>query len=186
MDAIISTDIFHKPTDSFNYFPFHSCAPKHIPRNIPYNLARRIALVVSDPKTRDEQLENLRPRLLNKNYPENLINDSIEKAKTYDREVLLQYKQSEKNKDTLTLVLDHNPKFIDPSYKIKESFINLNELEKVKAGKKSIPKIITAKIQPPNLLRLLSLSVKKDHTLKNSILYVMAQFYTDYYIIIVL
>ena len=25
----VSTDIFHKSTDSFNYFPFHSCAPKH-------------------------------------------------------------------------------------------------------------------------------------------------------------
>ena len=163
---IVSTDIYHKPTDSFNYFPFHSCSPKHIPRNIPYNLARRIALIVSDPKTRDEQLEKLRPRLLNKGYPENLINDSIEKAKTYEREVLLQYRKREKNKNTLTLVLDHNPKFIDPSYKIKQNCINLNELEKVKAGKKSVPRIITAKRQPPSLLRLLSLSVKRDHTLK--------------------
>ena len=92
---------------------------KNITRNIPYTLARRIALIVSDPKIRDAQLEKLRPRLIDKNYPENHINDSIEKAKTYDRNVLLQYKKQEVDKNSLTLVLDHNPRLIDPSHKLK-------------------------------------------------------------------
>ena len=112
-------------------------------------MARRIALIFSDPKIRDAQLEKLRTRLINKNYPEHLINDSIEKAKTYDRDVLLQYKKQEVDKNSLTLVLDHNPRFIDPSHKIKEACQKLNQLEKVKAGKKSVPRIITAKRQPP-------------------------------------
>ena len=67
----------------------------------------------------------------------------------------------------LTLVLDHNHKFVDPSYKIKENCKNSNELEKVKAGIKSVPRIITAKREPPNLLRLFSLCVKREHTLKD-------------------
>ena len=64
-------------------------------------------------------------------------------------------------------MLDHNPNLIDPSPKIKESCKKLEKLNKVQNGKKSVPRILTAKRQPPNLLRLLSLSMKRDHRLTN-------------------
>ena len=63
----VTTDIYYKETDSFNYFPFNSSAPNHIPRNISYSITRRIALVVSEDNTRDIQLQELKPRLLRKN-----------------------------------------------------------------------------------------------------------------------
>ena len=67
----ISTDIYHKPTDTFNYFPFGSCAPRHISRNIPYNLGRRIAAIVSDPKVRELRFNELKHRLVAKNILKN-------------------------------------------------------------------------------------------------------------------
>ena len=63
----VSTDIYHKPTDTFSYFPFTSCAPRHISRNIPYNLARRVMTIVSDQSTREKRFDDLKLRLLAKN-----------------------------------------------------------------------------------------------------------------------
>jgi len=162
----VSTDIYHKPTDTFNYFPFDSCAPNHIPRNIPYNLARRIALIVSNRVVRDVRLEELRPRLLAQKYPLELINDSIRKAKTYNREELLNTKKKEKDTDNIPLVLDYNPTIKDPSLKIKDTFKNLELLDKISNGQINMPNMIVARRQPPSLLRQLSLSIFRDHDIK--------------------
>ena len=77
---IISTDIFHKATDSFQYLHFSSQHPSHIKRNIPYTLAKRIQHIVSNPHTKDIRFFELRCRLLKLKYPEKLINDAISKA----------------------------------------------------------------------------------------------------------
>ena len=63
------TDLHTKSTDTFNYYPFHSSGPRHIARNIPYNLARRIATIVSVPEIQKARLEELKHKLLNKNTP---------------------------------------------------------------------------------------------------------------------
>ena len=160
----VSTDIYYKETDSFNYFPFKSCAPRHITRNIPYNLARRIATIVSDISTRDIRLEELKPKLLKKKYPHNLIEDGINRAKGYDREELLKKTEKTKIENLITLVTEHNPTVKNPAAKITQNFKNLKNIEKVKNGKRIMPKFIHAKRQPPNLLRSLSLSLKRDHT----------------------
>ena len=65
-------------------------------------------------------------------------------------------------------MLDHNPTIIDPSQIIKENCKSLALLDKITSGKKKIPKIITARRQPMNLLRILSLSIKRDHKLTKS------------------
>ena len=36
------------PTDALNYVPFNSAHPKHVLRNVPYCLARKIRGIVSD------------------------------------------------------------------------------------------------------------------------------------------
>ena len=94
----IETDIYHRPTDTFNYFSFDSCAPRHIARNIPYNLARRISTIISCPKKRDIRLSELKPCLLAKKYPEKLVDDSIKYAKSLDRTILLEVSRKQKMK----------------------------------------------------------------------------------------
>ena len=44
----ISTDIFYKETDSHFYLDYHSHHPQHIKDNIPYGLAKKIVVFVSD------------------------------------------------------------------------------------------------------------------------------------------
>ena len=119
----ISTDIYLKPTDTFNYFPFNSCPPRHISKNIPYNLARRITNIVSETNTREHRFNELRKRLIDKKYPINLINDSINKAKLLDRETLINSTKRPKEDNLVTLVIDHNPRREDPSHPIN-FFVN--------------------------------------------------------------
>jgi hypothetical protein len=58
-DTMIKTDIFHKPTDTFQYLHFSSCHPRHIKNNIPFNLARRICTIVSDEQRKEQRLKEL-------------------------------------------------------------------------------------------------------------------------------
>jgi hypothetical protein len=77
---IIETDIYRKPTDSMNYVPFTSAHPKHVIKNIPYNLAYRISRIVSNTNRKNERFNELQQRLTQLKYPESLIKDAIRKA----------------------------------------------------------------------------------------------------------
>jgi hypothetical protein len=79
-DGVVETDIYRKPTDTMNYVPFDSAHPKHVLRNIPYNLARRIKMIVSNTNTRQERYMDLEKRLLELKYPPTLVKDAIVKA----------------------------------------------------------------------------------------------------------
>ena len=69
----IETDINYKETETFNYYPFNSSGPRHIARNIPLNLAKRICTIVSTVEKRNIRLEHLKERLLEQKYPIKLI-----------------------------------------------------------------------------------------------------------------
>ena len=51
----IITDIYYKPTDTFQFLPFTSCHPKHIKKNVSYNLTRRICTIVDEKDTIDRR-----------------------------------------------------------------------------------------------------------------------------------
>ena len=56
----VTTDIFYKPTDAFQYLPFTSCHPVHTKKNVAFNLARRICTIVEEQDTTRERLEDLK------------------------------------------------------------------------------------------------------------------------------
>ena len=78
----LETDIYHKASDSRSYVPFTSAHPKHILNNIPYTLAKRIHLIVSNPDRRDIQLNELKHTLMKLKYPETLIDNAFLRATT--------------------------------------------------------------------------------------------------------
>lgn len=77
----ISTDIFYKPTNPHKYLNFTSAHPNHIKNTIPFNLAKRIVVFVSDPLLLDFRLRELEHWLLDCNYPTNLIKQAFHRAK---------------------------------------------------------------------------------------------------------
>ena len=86
-DKII-TDIYYKPMDTFQFLPFTSCHPKHIKKNVLYNLARRIRTIVDEKNTLDSRLLDLKEKLRRQKYPDQLINYGTEKAKSIPKEEL--------------------------------------------------------------------------------------------------
>ena len=67
-DGRITTDIYHKPTYSYNYITFDSGHPRHTKVNIPFNMERRIRTIVSDEERSKQKLEDLKAILESKNY----------------------------------------------------------------------------------------------------------------------
>ena len=81
---IIITDIYYKPTDTKQYLDYNSCHPRHIRRNVPSNLARRICTIVENESLRHERLEELEVCLINRHYPLAVIEYGMKKAKDID------------------------------------------------------------------------------------------------------
>ena len=88
-ENVMETDIYYKPTDTHNYVQFGSFHPRKTLTNIPYSLARRICVIVSNTETRDKRLEELRFFLRRKKYPESVIDAGLAHARGLDRLTIL-------------------------------------------------------------------------------------------------
>ena len=56
---VIETDIFYKETNSHLYLDYKGHHPDHIKNNIPYGLAKRIVVSVTNEKKEDQRLKEL-------------------------------------------------------------------------------------------------------------------------------
>ena len=77
----IEIDLYKKPSDRNQYLLPFSCHPKSTTQAIPYSLSLRIVRICTKPESRDLRLAELKELLLAREYPESLINRSIEKAR---------------------------------------------------------------------------------------------------------
>lgn len=88
----IKTKLFIKPTDKKQYLHYTSCHPKHIMKAIPYSQALRYRRIITDEKILNSELEKLKHKFIIRKYPENTVNEQIEKVKTKPRCETLIYK----------------------------------------------------------------------------------------------
>lgn len=80
-DGTVETDIYYKPTNSHKYLSYESFHPKHCKDNIPYSLAKRIIVFVTDSKKMEARLCQLRSWLQKSGYPLRVINKGIHDAR---------------------------------------------------------------------------------------------------------
>ena len=142
-------DILHKDTPTHQYLNYNSCHPKHEKRNIPYSLAGRIWLIVSQPDVRRRRLAELEHFLRKQNYPKNIISKGIEKATSLTVMELKSTKRTIENKGSLQLVITHNPNSPQIIGKIKEDLNFLHNCHKMKRILDKTNFIITQR-QPKN------------------------------------
>ena len=106
----LQSDIFYKPTDLKQYLLYTSCHPKHTRNGIPYNLARRLKMIISEDNTLLTRLEELKSYLLKQKYSPELIDDSIRKVKSLNRSDLLRKNEMNKTENSLIpYVITFNP-----------------------------------------------------------------------------
>lgn len=150
----LSTDIYYKPTDTKQYLNYKSCHPRATKNNVPYNLARRICTIVSDPDIRKLRLEELKSSLLSRDYPEGVIKKGIEKASALDIATLRTIKENTV-KDVTPFVNTHNPNSLDVFSQIREALPMLKGSQRMTAVLRNTP-VINSKRQAPNLKRILT------------------------------
>ena len=137
-------DIYHKPTNSFNYLKYSSCHPKHTKCNIALSLGRRIVRICSENFLRQKKLKELEQHLLAAWHPKTVIDEAFSK--------LFAPSQKQKNVDHIAFTRTFNPTQNPNFHKIQNCLNNLNSFQMQKAFKDKIPRCTTR--QPTNLRKL--------------------------------
>ena len=74
-NSTIKKHIYYKDTDVRNYFPYDSTNPDHSRNNIPYNLAKRLIIFVSNKEKIKFRSNELKNWLKSCKYDEMLLTD---------------------------------------------------------------------------------------------------------------
>ena len=122
----LTTDIYYKLMDSSQYLPSTSSHPRHIKNNIPYNLARRICLIVEDQDIRKHRLHDLKQILLRKQYPAEIIDYSVNKALTQTTEEVRRVRAQASKNNLLFLVTTYNPNNPQVFQLVRKTLLMLN------------------------------------------------------------
>ena len=88
-DGRIDTDLYRKNTDRNQYLLPSSCHSKMTTKTIPMSLGLRIVRICSDPEKRDKRMKELKELLLDRDYPETMVDSALEKAKKVPRKAAL-------------------------------------------------------------------------------------------------
>ena len=129
----LTTDIYYKLTDSFQYLPYTSSHPRHTKNNIPYNLARRICMIVENQDIRKRRLYDLKQILLRKQYPAEIIDYGVNKALTQTTEELRRVREQATENNLLCLVttyIPNNPQVFQP---VRKTLPMLNQNSSLKS-----------------------------------------------------
>ena len=105
----ITTNLYRKPTNRVQYLLPDYCHPSHVTNSISYSLALQIVRICSEPEEREVKMEELRQKLISRNYNRNIVNAAIIKAKCVIRELALQKVVKKKN-ERVIFVLTFNPR----------------------------------------------------------------------------
>ena len=76
-DGRLNANLFVKPTNKQLYFDFASNHPTHCKEGIPYSQALRVVERCATPSDTDVQLNNLKEKLLQRKYPEDVVDKKI-------------------------------------------------------------------------------------------------------------
>ena len=104
----LKTNLFIKPSNMQIYLDFKSNHPNHCKVGLIYGQALRIIERCSDPVEADLHLENLKGKLLDRNYPEMLVKSQFQRAKKLDRKQLIYQNRRKKNDNKVRCIFTFN------------------------------------------------------------------------------
>ena len=160
----LTIDNYYKPTDSFQHLPYTSSYPRHTKNKMPYNLARRICMIVENEDIRKRGLHDLKQILLRKQYPAEIIDYGVNKALTPTTEELGRVREQATENNVLCLVTSYNTNNPQVFQLVRKRLPMLNQNSSLKSIM-SKTKVIHSQRQPRNLKRMLAnsyFSRKKD------------------------
>ena len=91
-DAILDVRTHFKPTETFQYTHFASCHPQGVKKDFIKGKAIRLLRTNSSKIIFEEKITNFKAHLLQRGYPEDLINTTLSEVNFKDRKLVLQQK----------------------------------------------------------------------------------------------
>ena len=91
-DAILDVRTHFKPTETFQYTHFSSCHPQGVKKGFIKGDALRLLRTNSSKIIFEEKITNFKAHLLQRGYPEDLINTTLSEVNFKDRKLALQQK----------------------------------------------------------------------------------------------
>ena len=105
----LKTNLFIKPSNQQLYLDYFSNHPQPCKEGIVYGQALRILERCSEGEWAETHLENLREKLIERNYPDSLIQEKFVKAKQRSRhELIHQHRRGGKRDNKVRLIFTHN------------------------------------------------------------------------------
>ena len=125
-----------KPTETFRYMHFSSCHPQGVKKGFIKGEARwRLLRTNSSKIIFEEKITNFKSHLLQRGYPEDLINTTLSEVNFNDRKLALQQKQK-RNLRILPFVTQYQPsaltlkQILMRNWHLKEQIPLLSEIYK--------------------------------------------------------
>ena len=103
----LTTDIYVKPTDSYEYLHSSSCHPYYCKKGIPYSQALRLNRICSDPNLFDRRCNDLEKWLIERGYGEREVQKQILRARDFSRDSLLDRENTRAEQSKITFNLIH-------------------------------------------------------------------------------
>ena len=110
-----------------------SSHPRHTKNNIPYNLARRICMIIENQDIRKQRLQDLKQILLKEQYPTEMIDYGVNKVLTETTEELRRVKEKATEDNLLFLVTTYNPNNSQVFQLVKKTLPMLNQNSSLKS-----------------------------------------------------
>ena len=107
--GLVETNLYIKPTNLQLYLDFFSNHPEPCKEGVVYGQALRILERCSKTEDAEKHLDDLKSKLKNRNYPEELISKKFYEEKNNPRKDLIFQKRSQTQKnDKVRLIFTHN------------------------------------------------------------------------------
>ncbi len=109
-DGSLSTNLFCKPTASYQYLHNSSYHPKHVTNSLPKSQLMRIRRICSNLSDYETHAKRFVDHFIKRNYHHKPLTRMVQEVKTMNREELLQYKKrdsSANNRIPLVLAYHH-------------------------------------------------------------------------------
>ena len=160
----ISTSLYKKPTDRQQYLHFHSSHPRHCKTGVPYSQAHRYRRICSEMTQFDTHAQELRAAFLRHKYPEKIIDNAIERARSLDRGVTMEEKDGNKDKTSgANLILTYSAAAPRVNSILSRHFNILKQSSRLSTVFQTPPKVVYRRNKNLRDLLVRAKTHKSDH-----------------------